>query len=151
MPRYGYEVPPREVPKDDNGYFEELTKAVFRAGFSWKVIHDRWPDFQAAFDGFDINRVAAYDERDLDRLLSNEKIVRNGRKIEATIYNARVMREIIAEHGSFQAYLRSLDHMPYSERRKVLSKRFKNLGPTSVFVFLYSVGEEVPKWEDRKK
>ena len=151
MGRCGHEVPPRSAPVDDNGYFEELTKAVFRAGFSWRVVHDRWPGFQAAFDGFDIERVAAYDEPYVDRLLSDERIVRNGRKIEATIHNARALTEIVAQHGSFRAYLRSLDGQPYSKRRTALSRRFKNLGPTGVFTFLYSVDEEVPDWEDRNK
>ena len=151
MHTVGHEVPARRMPADDNGYLEELTKAVFRAGFSWKVVHDRWPGFQSAFDGFDIDQVAAYDERDLDRLLSDERIVRNGRKIEATIYSARSMKELIEEHGSFRAYLRSLDELSYRERRRILSKRFKNLGPTGVFTFLYSVDEEVPNWEDRSK
>lgn len=144
-----YEIPPRERPEDDNGYFEQLTKAVFRAGFSWKVIRDMWPNFQRAFDGFDIEKVARYDARDVDRLLSDGGIVRNGRKIEATIHNANVMQQLIAEHGSFFNYLRSLDRLDYPARRKDLRRRFKHLGPTGIFVFLHCVDEKVPQWEER--
>jgi DNA-3-methyladenine glycosylase I len=146
-----YEIPPRKKPSDDNGYLEELVKAIFQAGFSWRVIFDKWPGFQKAFDGFDIATVAGYGEPDVERLVSNREIVRNRRKIEATIYNARVMWELIQDHGSFHGFLRSLDKLDYADRRRELSRRFKNLGPTGVFTFLWCVDEEVPAWEDRAK
>ena len=149
MRHRGIEIPARRQPTDDRGYLEELTKAVFRAGFSWKVIHDKWPHFREAFDDFDVQIVASYDEPDLDRLLSDPGIVRNGRKIEATIHNAQAMQELTSEHGSFHNYLRSLDGLSYAQRRQILCKRFRNVGPTSVFVFLHSVDEEVPSWEER--
>lgn len=149
MPRY--EIPPREKPANDNGYFEQLTKAVFQAGFSWQVVNNKWPNFQQAFDGFDIDKVAAYDDRDIGRLLRDEGIVRNGRKITATIENAQEFQRIITEHGSFHAYLRSMDDWSYAQRRAELARRFKNLGPTGVFTFLHCVDEEVPDWEDRNK
>ncbi|MBN1314202.1 MAG: DNA-3-methyladenine glycosylase I [Anaerolineales bacterium] len=145
------EIPPREIPDNDDGYFEQLTKAIFRSGFSWRVIREKWPNFRQAFDDMNVDRVAAYDERDVDRLLSNEGIVRNGRKIEATIRNAQVFQQIIADHGSFQAYLRSMEGMDYSRRRDMLIKRFSHLGPTGAFVFMYSVGESVPSWEERNR
>ncbi len=146
-----HEIPPRRKPTDDNGYLEEMTRAIFQAGFSWRVIRDKWPGFQRAFDGFDIATVAAYAEPEIERLTADQGIVRNRRKIEATIRNAREMWTLIQEHGSFHAYLRSLDDLDYAGRRKELSRRFKNLGPTSVFTFLWCVDEEVPAWEDRSK
>jgi DNA-3-methyladenine glycosylase I len=145
------EIPPRERPADDAGYLEQLTKAIFRSGFSWRVIRDKWPHFQQAFDRFDVDRVAAYDDWDLERLLNDEGIVRNGRKIEATMHNAHVMRALITEHGSFYRYLRTLDGLDYPARRRALADRFSHLGPTGVFVFLYSVDEPVPAWEDRNR
>lgn len=147
--RPGFEIPARITPAGDNGYFEQITKAVFQAGFSWQVVNDKWPNFQQAFDGFDVDRVAAYGLEDMDRLLSDPGIVRNGRKIEATIANAVQIQAVRREFGSFLNYLRSLDDLPYREKQKALSKRFKNLGRTGVFVFLWCVNEEVPDWEDR--
>lgn len=147
--RPGFEIPPRVTPADDNGYFEQMTKAIFQAGFSWQVVNDKWPNFQKAFDGFNVDRVAAYGPGDVDRLLSDPGIVRNGRKIDATIANAIQFQAVRREFGSLAGYLRSLDDLPYRERQEVLSKRFKNLGRTSVFVFLWCVNEEVPDWEDR--
>lgn len=93
----GYEIPPQQKPANDNGYFEQLTKAVFQAGFSWKVINNKWPNFRRAFDGFDIDKVAKYDDLDVDRLLTDEGIVRNGRKIAATIKNAQAFHRVMAE------------------------------------------------------
>jgi 3-methyladenine DNA glycosylase Tag len=142
---------PGERPASDDGYFEKLTHTVFQTGFSWKVIRNKWPNFQKAFDGFDIDAVAQYDERDVERLLSDEGIVRNGRKIQATIDNARIMQQLADEHGSFHAYLRSLDALSWLQRRKALSNTFKYFGPTGVYFFLWSVGEEVPPWEERDK
>jgi 3-methyladenine DNA glycosylase Tag len=147
--RPGFEIPPRITPADDNGYFEQMTKAIFQAGFSWQVVNNKWPDFRQAFDAFDVDRVAAYGLEDVDRLLSDAGIVRNGRKIEATIANAIQFQAIRREFGSFAGYLRSMDYLPYRERQKVLSKRFKNLGRTGAFVFLWCVNEEVPDWEER--
>ncbi|HUW08521.1 MAG TPA: DNA-3-methyladenine glycosylase I, partial [Anaerolineae bacterium] len=98
-----------------------------------------------------VDEVAAYDERDVERLLADEGIVRNGRKIQGTIYNARIVQALIAEHGSFHGYLRSLDGLTWKERRKTLSKAFKYFGPTGVYFFLWSVGEEVPPWEERDR
>lgn len=146
-----FEIPPRKKPAGDDGYLEEMTRAIFQAGFSWRVIRDKWPGFQKAFDGFEIAAVAGYAEPDIERLASDKDIVRNRRKIESTIHNARVIWTLIQEHGSFHAYLRSLDDLDYAGRRKELGRRFKNLGPTSVFVFLWCVDEEVPAWEDRNR
>ena len=148
MPRE-IKIPPRQRPADDNGYFEQLTKAVFKAGFSWTVIDNKWPNFQRALAGFDVDQVAAYDVPDVEQLLADASIVRNGRKILATIANARTIQAIRAEHGSLFSYLRSLDHLSYEGRRNTLTSQFSGLGPTSCFVFLWCVEEEVPDWSQR--
>jgi len=143
------EIPPRKKPEGDSGYLEELTKAVFQVGFSWRVIRDKWPRFRDAFDGFDVASVAGYAEPDVERLLADKGIVRNHRKIEATIQNARTMWDLVQQHGSFHAYLRRLDGLDYAHRRGELCRRFKGVGPTAVFVFLWCVAEDVPDWEER--
>tara|TARA_B100000315_G_scaffold231036_1_gene242004 strand:- start:428 stop:874 length:447 start_codon:yes stop_codon:yes gene_type:complete len=143
------EGPPRVSPDNDNGYLEELTKAIFRAGFSWKVIEQKWDNFRKGFDGFDVPRVATYGPEDITRLFNDESIVRNRRKILATVDNAQTMLELASEHGSFCGYLRSLDNLDYAQRAKVLTGRFKGLGRTGTFVFLYCVNEEIPDWHQR--
>lgn len=145
----GYIVPPRQKPSDDSGYLAVLAQATFQAGFSWEVVRNKWPNFVKAFDGFDVETVARYSPDDVDRLLADKGIIRNGRKIEAVIENARAVRRLAAEHGSFHAYLRTLDGLPYQKRRKALEKQFKWLGRTGVFFFLWCVEEDVPDWDDR--
>lgn len=142
-----YEIPPRAVPENDAGYFEKITQAVFQAGFSWQVIRSKWPDFHLAFSNFDVDVVASFTEEVVERLLENPGIVRNGRKIEATIHNARVCQKLIGEHGSMHAYLRTMDGLSYEDRQKTLIKQFKFMGPMGAYFFYYSVGEAVPPYE----
>lgn len=143
-----YQAPPRAVPAADAGYFEKITQAVFQAGFSWEVIRNKWPNFRTAFADFDIDRVAAFTQEDVERLLEDKGIVRNGRKIEATVTNARTCQDLIKEHGSFRAYLRSLDGQDYYARSKQFCKKFKFMGPMGAYFFFYSVGEAVPPYEE---
>ena len=109
---HGHEISPRIKPADDSGYLEMLTKAVFQSGFSWMVIRQKWPDFQRAFERFNVQRVAAYGDADLARLLADSGIVRNRRKVMATIENARTLVDLADEHGSFHGYLRTLEASP---------------------------------------
>jgi len=143
-----YEIPPRAVPENDAGYFEKITQAVFQAGFSWQVIRNKWPGFQRAFANFDIDAVAAFTAEDVERLLEDKGIVRNGRKIEATISNAHICQELVGEYGSFAAYLRSMDGQPYAKREKTLCKQFKFMGPMGAYFFHWSVGEDVPEYHE---
>jgi DNA-3-methyladenine glycosylase I len=143
-----YEVPPRAVPENDAGYFEKITQAVFQAGFSWQVIRTKWPNFQQAFAGFDVDTVAQFTDEDLERLVEDKGIVRNGRKIKATITNAQVCRDIIQKHGSFHNYLREMDGQDYATRSKKFSKQFKFMGPMGAYFFFWSVGEDVPEYDE---
>ncbi len=126
-----------------------MTKAIFRAGFSWPVINNKWPRFQEAFHRFEVARVAHYGPTDLERLQGDPGLVRNRRKIEATIANAQRMLELIEEHGSFHAYLRTIEDLPYHDRVKALTSEFNHLGRTGAFVFLHCVNEPTPHWEER--
>ncbi len=143
------EIPPRVRPDGDSGYLEELTKAIFRAGFSWRVVREKWDAFRRAFDGFNLDLVAAYEAADIARLFNDPRIVRNRRKITGTVENARRMRELARQHGSFYSYLRSLDSLDYHQRVRVLTTHFYGLGRTGAFVFLHCVDEETPDWHDR--
>lgn len=143
-----HRIPPREVPVNDAGYFEKITQAVFQSGFSWQVIRTKWPNFQEAFAGFDIDQVAAFNEEDVERLSENKGIVRNGRKIQATVHNARICQDLVREHGSFLNYLRTMDDLDYYKRSKKFCNQFKFMGPMGAYFFFWSVGEEVPPYEE---
>ncbi|MDY0007334.1 MAG: DNA-3-methyladenine glycosylase I [Spongiibacteraceae bacterium] len=94
------------VPCNDDGrLFEFLTLEAAQAGLSWITILRKRDAYRAAFAGFDAQAVAAYDQRDVARLMGDAGIVRNRLKIEAAISNARLFLETRAQHGSFSAYL----------------------------------------------
>lgn len=124
----------------DAQYLSEMTKAVFSAGFSWKVIRQKWPGFEAAFDAFQPNRVAFYSDEDVDRLLSNAAIVRNGQKITATIANARFVVETAKTHGSFGAFLADWPADDQAGLLAHLGKHGARLGGATAQYFLRFVG-----------
>jgi 3-methyladenine DNA glycosylase Tag len=140
------EAPKQIKPKRLNDYLEVMSKAAFQAGISWRVIEAKWPGFKAAFFDFDPERIARLSPREIDALAADTRIVRNRRKIEATVENASTMLELTAEYGSFKKYLRSLDG--FASQVADLKKRFKFMGDTGAYFFLYVVGEEVPPHEE---
>lgn len=91
--------------RDDRHLFEMLVLEGFQAGLSWRTILSKRPAFRVAFDGFDPEKVARYDETKLERLMNNPGIVRNRLKIRAAVSNAQAFLEIAREYGSFSAYL----------------------------------------------
>lgn len=121
-----------------------MTRVIFQAGLSWKLIKSKWPNFRDAFKDFSIENVARFSDDDVEQLMANEGIVRNRRKILATIHNAAELQAIKREFGSFQTFIDTLDKSSnYVLVIKELSKRFKHLGQSSARIFLYSVGEDV--------
>jgi 3-methyladenine DNA glycosylase Tag len=110
------------------------------------VIDKKWDGFRAAFDGFDPEAVSQYSPKDIDRLTEDTSIVRNRRKIEATVENAETMVTLDREHGGFRNYLRSFGD--FEGLVADLKKRFRFLGETGCYYFLYVVGEEVPPHDD---
>ena len=125
---------PKQV--SDDRYLAEMAKAVFSAGFSWKVIRNKWPGFEAAFDGCQPNRVALYADEALDRLLSDAAIVRNGQKITATIENARFIVAVTKEHGSFGAFLACWPGDDQAGLLAYLGKHGSRLGGSTAQYFL---------------
>ena len=154
----------RSLPgmNDDVRLFEKLSLEGFQAGLSWITILKKREAFRDAFYDFDIQQVAAMTERDVERLLQNEGIVRHRGKIEATINNAARALELIAEHGSLSDYfwnhpvMATSAAMPKPPKSKTdvvattstsialsrdLKKRgFKFVGPTTMYAFMQSVG-----------
>ena len=131
-------------PPNNDSYFENMTRIIFQAGLSWKMISNKWPSFKKAFADFSTAKVAKFGDSDLKRLMVDKGIVRNKAKIEAVINNAKEFEKIKEEWGAFQSYLDSLDKSKnYALVIKELGKRFHRLGPSSSRIFLYTVGEDV--------
>jgi DNA-3-methyladenine glycosylase I len=130
--------------KPDNlaGYFEALTRPVFQAGISWRVVDGKWDAIRDAFAGFDPEVVAAYGKDDIDRLLGDARVIRSKAKIEATVDNAKAVRELDAEYGGFDRYLHA--HADFDDTVADLKRQFRYIGDTGAYHFLWSVGEATP-------
>ncbi|TFD90370.1 MULTISPECIES: DNA-3-methyladenine glycosylase I [Cryobacterium] len=142
--------------RDEHGLFERISLEAFQSGLSWAIILRKRPGFRAAFADFDPERVAAFDEDDVVRLLNDEKIVRNRLKIRATITNARATLALRESGGlvnfvwSFQPDAtpapRTQSDVPTSSDASVaLSKALKKVGfvfvgPTTMFALMEAIG-----------
>src|SRR6266498_485117 len=82
------QAPERVSPKNLADYLDVLTRAVFQSGISWRVIEAKWPGTRQALEDFDPERLADLTPDDVDRLVQDQRLIRNRRKIEATIANA---------------------------------------------------------------
>ena len=90
---------------DDRGQFEYLMMEVMQCGLSWGLMMKKREVFRACFDNFDFDRIAAYDESDIERILNTDGMIRSRRKVEAIIHNARLFQKIREENGSFSDWL----------------------------------------------
>lgn len=126
--------------EDDRALFERLCLEIFQAGLSWLIVLKKRPALVAAFDGFDPDRVAAYGPAEIERLMGDAAIIRNRRKIEAVIGNARKVIEIRAAEGSFSAWI--LRHHPRDKAEwvKLFRRTFAFTGGEVVGEFLMSIG-----------
>ena len=144
---------------DDQKLFEFLVLEGAQAGLSWSIILKKRENFRKAFDGFDPKKIAQYDERKIQQLLSNEGIIRNRRKIEAAIHNARAYLAVKKEFGSFGAYIwqfvggkpkqntwKTLKEIPSKTAesetmsRDLIKRGFKFVGSTICYAFMQAVG-----------
>ncbi len=140
---------------DDHRLFEKLSLESFQSGLSWRTILAKRENFRAAFHDFDFDRIARFTQRDLDRLLKDEGIVRHRGKIEAVINNALRTQELIKREGSLAAFiwryepdskqLAKPQTASTSAESLALSKELKKqgwkfIGPTTVYAFMQAMG-----------
>jgi 3-methyladenine DNA glycosylase Tag len=128
--------PPAGLDQSDDRFLAGMTKAVFSSGFSWEVVEQKWPGFEAAFEGFDPHRVAFYADADVARLLQDARIIRNGAKIQATIANAGFVLATAKAHGSFGAFLKGWPPADQVGLMEHLKKNASRLGGSSAMYFL---------------
>jgi len=140
---------------DDRRLFEKLTLEGFQSGLSWRTILTKRENFRTAFHGFDLHRIAAFDEGDVERLSHDPGIVRHRGKIEATINNARRAVEMVKSEGSLAAYFWRFEEVPEADAvpqtvstsaaSVALSKDLKKrgwafVGPTTAYAFMQAMG-----------
>lgn len=144
---------------DDRHLFEMLTLEGAQAGLSWITVLRRREGYRAAFDNFDVEKVAAYDEAKIQSLLNDPGIIRNKLKVRGTVQNAQAFLRVQAEFGSFDAYLwrfvggapiqnawATLSDVPAeTDESRALSKDLKKrgftfVGPTICYAFMQACG-----------
>lgn len=143
---------------DDRELFKMLTLELFQAGLSWSTIWKREKDFERAFADFDAAKVALFDQNDFKRLMNDTTIIRNRRKIMATINNAKIIQELLANGETFNNYVWSfVNYQPQRLRlngkqlpaqtsesqkisRKMKADGFQFVGPTIVYSFMTAIG-----------
>lgn len=140
---------------DDRRLFEKLCLEGFQSGLSWRTILAKRENFRTAFHGFDFDRIAAFSDADVERLLEDEGIVRHRGKIAATINNAKRARELVKQEGSLAAFVWRFEPKPHelappqtastSAASIALSKELKKrgwafVGPTTVYAFMQAMG-----------
>lgn len=138
---------------DDQRLFEKLSLEGFQSGLSWRTILMKRENFRAAFQGFEIERVARMTDKAVERLLGDAGIVRHRGKIEAVINNAKRARELIKAEGSLAAYVWRFELEPRAAPQAVsttpesiaMSKGLKKrgwsfVGPTTVYAFMQAMG-----------
>lgn len=144
---------------DDRALFEMLTLEGAQAGLSWRTVLQKRGGYRAAFDGFNVAKIAEYGDADFARLMSDARIVRNQAKIRSTIGNARAYLELVAREGSFDHWLwgfvdgrpvvnrwQTLTDVPASTplsdtlSRELKGRGFKFVGSTICYAYLQAVG-----------
>jgi DNA-3-methyladenine glycosylase I len=151
--------------RDDAVLFERLVLEINQAGLSWLTILKKRDAFKAAYAGFDVDRVAEFDEQDRARLLADAGIIRNRLKVNAAIENARRVRTLRDGHGGFADWLDSHHPMAKDDWVKLFRKTFLFTGGEITGEFLMSLGyipgahragcpvmekiaEQRPPWQD---
>ena len=126
----------------DHRWLSEMTKNVFRAGFVWRIVEYKWPDFERVFQGFDPYTVAYLSDEAIDELTEDASIIRHRTKLLATRSNAMFVVEIAQQHGSAGNYFTDYAAENYVELLIDLKKRASRLGGTSAQYFLRSMGKD---------
>ena len=125
---------------DERVLFERLILEIAQAGLSWETVLKKREGYRRAFEGFDVDGIAAYGDAEVARLLNDPGIIRNRLKVEATIHNAKVVQGLRAEHGSFAAWLDAQGPLSKEEWVRVFKKTFRFTGGEIVNEFLMSLG-----------
>ena len=128
----------------DDRILAEMTRGIFQSGFAWKVIEAKWDGFEKAFKGFVPGKVTAFSDEDLEKLVQNKEIVRNGAKIRATRDNAAFVAELAKEHGSAARFFADWPSEEIVGLWEVMKKRGNRLGGVTGPYVLRRIGKDTP-------
>ncbi len=125
----------------DDRWLAGMTRFVFIAGFRWRVVDAKWPGFEDAFWGFDPNRCAMMSDEDVDALVADTRIVRNGAKIVAVRANAQFLLELAREHGSAARFFADWPDADFAGLLEVLKARASRCSGETAMRFLRMMGK----------
>ena len=126
----------------DDRWLSQMTKSVFQAGFSWKVIENKWSGFEEAFEGFQPRRWKMMSDEDLDRLVQDKAIVRNPQKIQSVRGNAQFLCDLADEHGSAGKFFADWPMSDQIGLLDIMKKRGSRLGGNTGQVVLRWMGKD---------
>lgn len=138
---------------DDKYLFEMLILESFQAGLSWECVLNKREDFIKAYEDFDIDKICNYDNNKIEKLLLNEKIIRNKLKINTSIKNAKIFKDIQKEYGTFYNYLKTFtkgkivyeidkttSELSDSISKDLQKRGMKFVGSTIIYSYLQAIG-----------
>ncbi|WP_299618262.1 DNA-3-methyladenine glycosylase I [Pelagibius sp.] len=126
----------------DDRYLADMTKRIFQSGFVWRVVEQKWPDFEAAFHGFQPGRVALLSDEELDDLGRDTRIIRHAAKIASVRHNAIFLTELAKEHGSAAKCFADWPEEEIVDLWALLKKRGARLGGNTGPYFLRFIGKD---------
>lgn len=142
-----------EPNHNDHDLFELLILEMFQAGLSWECVLNKRESFRIAYDNFEVEKISKYGQEKINELINNKDIIRNKRKIEASINNAKVFIEIQKEYGSFDKYIWSFTdgkivynlQVTHNDLSDLVSKDLKTrgmsfVGTTIIYSYLQAIG-----------
>ncbi len=133
--------------RTDAGHLERMALEIFQCGLSWKIVLVKRAALRRSFEGFDPRRVARFGRRDVNRLCGDPGIIRNRRKIEATIENARTFLDLAKSHGSYCRWVAALPATAPDEVAALyplFRQTFRFMGPETTKCYLMGIGKIPP-------
>jgi DNA-3-methyladenine glycosylase I len=130
-----------------------MSRVILAAGLNWQVLNNKWPGIKKAFADFNVDKVSKFLEPEIEELMMNPAVIRNLAKIRAIVANAKTVKQLSAEHGSFANYIDKLSQEGEDRMRETISKTFAFLGKGTTVIFLFSIGQKLPRatteWQAR--
>lgn len=136
--------------ESDAAYLEAASRIIFMGGLNRQVVDRKWPGFREVFDDFDPQAVAEMSDDDVERLTEDDRVIKYGAKLKAVRNNAREMRGLAEEHGSFRSWVEDLFQEEGVEgASKELADRFAYISEEGARNWLYSTGHDVGPVSDK--
>lgn len=124
----------------DDRWLSGMTKSIFQAGFVWRVVENKWTDFEEVFHTFDLVHCAYLSDEDIERLTNDKRVIRHLKKLQSVRTNANYLLEIAQQHGSVAKFITSFGAENYNGLLQELKKNASRLGGMSAQYFLRRIG-----------